>query len=71
MENMNLVVNEGNWDILKNKLKKLYPELTDSDLHHEEGMEESMLRLVETKLRKTKEELREIIERTNISSPEA
>ena len=58
---MELVVNEGSWDVLKNKLKKLYPQLTDTDLHHEEGMEESMLRMVENKLQKTKEEMTEII----------
>jgi uncharacterized protein YjbJ (UPF0337 family) len=58
---MELVINQGNWDELKSKLKKIYPQLTDDDLHHDEGMEESMLRMVEYKLRKTKEEMREII----------
>jgi hypothetical protein len=67
---MDLVVNQGNWDLLKSKLKKLYPQLTDKDLHHDEGMEESMLRMVEYKLRKTKEEMRVIIEEIGFSPSE-
>ena len=59
---MNLVLNQGHWDQLKSKLKKEYPQLTDTDLHHDDGMEESMLRMVEYKLKKTKEEMKKIIE---------
>jgi hypothetical protein len=58
---MDIVLNHGNWEELKNKLKKEYPQLTESDLQHQKGMEESMLRMVEYKLRKTKEEMRDII----------
>jgi hypothetical protein len=46
---------------LKTKLKNKYPQLTDADLHHDDGMEEKMLRMVEYKLRKTKQELDNII----------
>jgi uncharacterized protein YjbJ (UPF0337 family) len=58
---MELVLNKGNWEELKTKLRKNYPQLTDTDMVHEEGMEESMLRMIEYKLGKTKEEMKEII----------
>jgi hypothetical protein len=59
---MELIINHGNWDDLKSRLKNKYPQLTDTDLQNEEGMEEDMLRMVEYKLRKTKKEMKEIIE---------
>jgi hypothetical protein len=58
---MDIYINKGHWDQLKNRLKREYPQLTDTDLQHEEGLEDSMLRMVEYKLKKTKEEMREII----------
>ena len=58
---MELVLNQGNWEELKIKLKREYPQLTDADLQHQEGMEDGMLRMVEYKLQKTKEEMKEII----------
>jgi hypothetical protein len=58
---MELVLNTGNWNELKKKLRQEYPQLTESDMDHPEGKEEDMLRMVEYKLQKTKEEMREII----------
>ena len=58
---MDLILNQGNWDDLKNKLRKKYPQLTEADLQHKEGMEQDMLRMVEYKLGKTKKEMQEII----------
>ncbi|MFO7656192.1 MAG: hypothetical protein R6W78_03930 [Bacteroidales bacterium] len=58
---MELFLIRGNWDELKHKLSNKYPQLTESDFSHKEGQEESMLRMIEYKLRKTKQELREII----------
>jgi hypothetical protein len=60
---MDLIVNKKNWNELKEKLRKKYPQLTETDLQHNEGMEESMLRIVEYKLRMTKQEMQIIIER--------
>jgi len=51
----------GYWDELKTKLRKKYPQLTDADFQHKEGKEESMLRMIEYKLRKSKEQMKEII----------
>lgn len=54
---------KGTWDELKSKLKAKFPQLTDEDLKHESGYETSMLRMVEYKLQKTKQEMQEIIAR--------
>lgn len=49
------------WKEQKGKLKLKFPSLTDADLHFEEGKKDEMLRKVETKLGKTKEEFSKII----------
>ncbi len=46
---------------LKTKLKIKYPQLTEKDLHHKEGLEEKMFRMVEYKLGMTKREMKKII----------
>ncbi len=46
---------------LKTKLKMKYPQLTEADLQYSEGMDEKMLRMVEYKLGKTKQEMQIII----------
>lgn len=58
IDSMTLILN---WAELKTKLKEKYPQLTETDLQHEEGMEESMLRMVEYKLQMTKQDMQEII----------
>lgn len=58
---MEIFVKHQNWDELKTKLKTNYPQLTEKDLQHKDGHEDSMLRMVEYKLRKTKQEMSEII----------
>jgi len=58
---MNLFIKKNNWDELKIKLKEKYPQLTEADMQHNDGNEESMLRMIEYKLRKTKKEMQEII----------
>ena len=58
---MDLFSKQDNWKGLITKLSKKFPELTEADLNYEEGMEECMLRMVEYKLRKTKQEMRDII----------
>jgi hypothetical protein len=47
---------------LKSRLKKKYPQLTNADLVTKENNEHDMLRMVAYKLRKTKQEMQEIIE---------
>jgi len=58
---MSLFINKKNWNELKIILREKYPQLTDEDMKHEPGMEDTMLRMVEYKLGKTKEEMRDII----------
>jgi len=58
---MDFILKQENWTELKIKLKEKYPQLTEEDLYHKEGMEKSMLRMVEYKLRKTSQEMKEII----------
>ena len=53
--------NLSNLDELRYELKIKYPVLTDTDLDCKNGQVEEMLRMVEYKLRKTKQEMREII----------
>ena len=48
-------------DELQSKLKEKYPQLTDADIQYPESGEQEMLRMVEYKLRKTKQEMKDII----------
>jgi uncharacterized protein YjbJ (UPF0337 family) len=54
---------KGNWDVLKGKLKQKYAILTDDDLLFIEGKENELLGRLEKKLGKTKEEIRDAIEK--------
>jgi hypothetical protein len=57
----NFIIKPNLPDELKNKLRIKYPQLTDNDLVSSKGNEIEMLRMIEYKLRKTKEEMQEII----------
>ncbi|MDO9510520.1 MAG: CsbD family protein [Bacteroidales bacterium] len=51
-----------NWNEQKGKLKKRFAILTDNDLLLEEGQIDEMLKRLQIKLGKTKDELNKIIE---------
>jgi hypothetical protein len=51
----------GYWNELKAKLKKKFPQLLPEDFQHREGEEERMLRVIEYKLRRSKEQMKDII----------
>ena len=51
----------GFWNERKEKLRQKYPTITDEDVNFYEGKEKEMIELLEYKLGKTKEELRNII----------
>jgi uncharacterized protein YjbJ (UPF0337 family) len=61
---MNLI-DKGNWNIIKGKLKEKYGYLTDNDLAKAEGEEDQIVGMLQDKLGKTKnevlEELKELI----------
>ena len=45
---------EGNWDLLKGKLKEKYGELTDDELTKVDGKADQLMGLLEKKLGKSK-----------------
>ena len=54
---------KGNWNVIKGKLKQQYAQLTDDDLAFVKGKEDELLGRLQTRLGKTREELRDEIER--------
>jgi len=54
---------KGNWNVIKGKLKQKYGQLTDDDLTFVDGKEDEMLGRLQTRLGKTKEEIRDEVEK--------
>lgn len=52
---------KSNWNEIKEKLKYKFGMLTESDLLLAEGKQEEMLNRLQTKLGRTKDEIRKII----------
>jgi len=52
---------KGNWDVQAKELKKKYPKLTDSDVKFETFKEEDLLKRLQARLGKTREEVITII----------
>jgi uncharacterized protein YjbJ (UPF0337 family) len=52
---------KGSWKETSGKLKQQYANLTDDDLLFQEGKEEELLGRLQSKIGKTKEELRSLI----------
>ena len=59
---MNKLQFKGGWHEVKGKLKQKYGQLTDNDLTFAEGKDEELLGRLQTRLGKSKEELRKEIE---------
>lgn len=59
---MNKLLVKGTWNEVKGKLKQKYGELTDNDLLFTEGKEDELYGRLQTKLGKTKDEIRKVIE---------
>jgi uncharacterized protein YjbJ (UPF0337 family) len=51
----------GNWNVQKARLKQKYANLSENDLLFAEGKEEEMFGKLQSKLGKTKDELRKIM----------
>ena len=60
---MDAILKQGNGKEIKNKLMTKFPNLTEADFQYEEGVGQDISRLVENKLRKTWNELHDIIEK--------
>jgi len=54
---------KGNWNQVKGKLKQKYGQLTDDDLTFAEGKDDELIGRLQTKLGKTKEEVRAELEK--------
>lgn len=59
---MNKLQIKGTWNEVKGKLKQKYGELTDDDLLLTEGKEDELYGRLQTKLGKTKDEIRKVLE---------
>lgn len=55
----------GDWDIQSMTLKEIFPQLTDKDLQFESGREAELLARIESRLKKTREEIINIIYNTH------
>jgi uncharacterized protein YjbJ (UPF0337 family) len=60
---MNKLQFKGSWNEIKGKLKQKYGNLTDDDLAFAEGKDDELLGRLQRKLGKTKDELRQMIEK--------
>jgi len=60
---MNKLQIKGAWNELKGKLKQQYGNLTDDDLVFSEGKEDELLGRLQKKLGKSKDEVRQMIEK--------
>ncbi len=54
---------KGSWNEIKGKMKQKYADLTDDDLLFAEGKEEEMLGRLQQRTGRTKEDLRQEIEK--------
>lgn len=54
---------EGNWNVLKGKIKQQYADLTEDDLVMERGKEDELLGRIQKVSGKTKEQLIEWIDK--------
>ncbi|MBL7771129.1 MAG: CsbD family protein [Flavipsychrobacter sp.] len=53
----------GNWNIIKGKIKQQYGDLTDNDLTYVEGKEDELLGRIQKASGKTKDEVKEWIDK--------
>jgi len=60
---MNKLQIKGSWNELKGKLKQQYGNLTDDDLMFSEGKEDELLGRLQKRLGKSKDEVRQMIEK--------
>jgi uncharacterized protein YjbJ (UPF0337 family) len=54
---------KGNWNEVAGKLKQKFANLTDDDVLFRKGKEEELLGRLQKKLGKTKEEIRDLVEK--------
>lgn len=52
---------KGDWNMLKGKLKQKFGNLTDDDLTFIKGKEDELIGRLQTKIGKTKQEIRDLL----------
>jgi len=60
---MNKLQFKGSWNEIKGKLKQQYGNLTDDDLVFAEGKDDELIGRLQKKLGKSKDEVRQMVER--------
>jgi uncharacterized protein YjbJ (UPF0337 family) len=60
MDKLNI---KGTWKVVAGKFKQQYANLTDDDLLFKEGKEDELVGRLQKKIGKTKEEIRDLIEK--------
>jgi uncharacterized protein YjbJ (UPF0337 family) len=60
---MNKLQFKGSWNEIKGKLKQQYGNLTDDDLVFAEGKDDELMGRLQKKLGKTKDEVRQMVEK--------
>ncbi len=60
---MNKTELKGRWNEVKGKLKQEYADLTDDDLMYVEGQEDEMYGKIQKKVGKSKEEVKDMIDK--------
>jgi len=60
---MNKLQFKGSWNEIKGKLKQSYGNLTDDDLVFAEGKDDELVGRLQKKLGKSKDEIRQMIEK--------
>jgi uncharacterized protein YjbJ (UPF0337 family) len=59
MDNLKL---KGEWNEVKGRIKQIYGDLTDDDLTYAEGQHDELLGRLQSRLGKSREEVRRLIE---------
>jgi uncharacterized protein YjbJ (UPF0337 family) len=59
MDNLRL---KGEWNEVKGRIKQIYADLTDDDLTYVEGQHDELLGRLQSRLGKSREEVRRMIE---------
>lgn len=68
---MNKQLIEGNWNVIKGKLKQKYAQLTDDDLVYVKGKEEELLGRIQARLGKTRDEVEREFQSSDFKTQES
>ena len=58
---MNKLEMQGDWNIVKGRLKQKYGKLTDSDLSFNQGQEDELIGRIQKRLGETREEVERLL----------